>query len=126
MVNFLDGPAQGVQLELKRAPTFLRAVVAVAPPGERTKAAVPVWDALDQLDDSPRDGEVCHAYRKVADDGWMHIDYRDEKGRRRGVTLRNATYALVEHQPDQDVMRDNEKWREWCFQEKTRELQRGE
>jgi hypothetical protein len=126
VTNFFDGPAAGVQLELKRAPKFLRAVVSVAPPGERTQKAVAVWDALDQLDDAPRDGETCHAYRLVADDGWMHLDYRDKKGRRRGVTIRNATYAHMDTQPDQDTMRDTEKWRQWCLAEMTRELQRGE
>lgn len=43
MSNFIDGPAKGVHLSLRRSPMFLRAVC--EPNGK--------WDALDQLTDTP-------------------------------------------------------------------------
>lgn len=53
-VAFTDGPAEGVTLPaLRRLPVFLRVV---------QDAASGKWDALDQLEDEPREGEVVHVY----------------------------------------------------------------
>lgn len=108
--KFLDGPAMGVVLELQRAPLFLRVV-----------ADTHEFDALDLLTDKPELGEVIHAYRRVADDGWIHLDYTEKKtGRRKGKTIHSATYAVLDPQPPEDVLRDTAKWREFCTQEQAR------
>lgn len=110
--KFLDGPAKGVVLELQRAPPFLR--VTLSNDHDR-------WDALDLLTDTQETGEFIFAYRRVADDGWIHLDYTEKKsGRRRGRTIHSATYAVLEIQPPEDVLRDTAKWREFCTAEKAR------
>lgn len=57
IVHFLDGPPEIVaaSLTLQRTPEYLRVVV--APDGK--------VDALDQLDDTPREGETIYAYRRL-------------------------------------------------------------
>lgn len=52
MVEFLDGPAAGRSLALRRAPHFLRVVIG---PND-------TLDALDQPEDYPRFQETIHAY----------------------------------------------------------------
>jgi hypothetical protein len=109
MTRFTDGPAINTILDLERSPLFLRVVVATSADGVQTV------DALDKLDDVPHKDEAIHAYFKVADDGWMHLSYTEKKtGRRRGRTVKSATYTLYSNQPTDDVMRLAEKWREWC------------
>ena len=49
MTRFLDGPAAGVLLALRRAPLYLRVVY-------HAKREEP-WDALDQLADVPGEHE---------------------------------------------------------------------
>ena len=56
MTRFLDGPAAGNALMLRRAPLFLRVTI---------DAAGGKVDALDQLDDDPQDGETVHVYRQL-------------------------------------------------------------
>lgn len=109
MTRFTNGPAANSILELERSPLFLRVVIATSADGK------PNVDALDKLDDTPKPDEAIHAYFRVADDGWMHLCYTEKKtGRRRGRTVRSATYALYSNQPPDDVMRLTERWREWC------------
>lgn len=103
MTKFENGPAADTTLCLARVPLFLR--VAVADNGE--------VDALDQLDDEAKADETLYAYRKVSDDGTVHVDGRDRQGRRFGRWYVCATYALCEHQPDQATMLDVAAWREW-------------
>ena len=62
MTTFIDGPAKGQHLALKRAPRFLRVVVADGK-----------WDALDQIEDEPRPGELVYAYEVHGPVGSCHI-----------------------------------------------------
>ncbi len=106
MTRFVDGPAAGVSLDLRRLPIFLRVVR--DPEGK--------WDALDQLTDVPAPDEALVAYRKIAgSESSGFLDYTDKKtGRRCGRTFVAAKYAVVTEQPDDATMRDASKWREWC------------
>lgn len=113
MTKFQDGPAAGQLLELRRAPTFLRVVRDPTYASAACKRGRSEWDALDQLDDAPRPGEVLLAYRKVGDEGSMHL-LGTRNGRRFGRWIVRATYRLCEAQPDDSVMRDTGRWRAWC------------
>lgn len=53
MTTFLDGPAKGQTLILKRSPEILRVVLE-----PKTRK----WDALDQPEDAPRPGEMVYIY----------------------------------------------------------------
>jgi hypothetical protein len=64
VTRFIDGPAAGTVLSLKRSPLFLRAV---------QDPLDGKWDALDQLDDAPRPGERIVVYRKTEDRGMVHL-----------------------------------------------------
>jgi hypothetical protein len=55
MIHFLDGPATGQLLMLRRAPRYLRV----------TKSPRGVWDALDRLDDTPTAEEQVYVYVRV-------------------------------------------------------------
>jgi len=112
MIRFLDGPAAGVNLVLRRAPIMLRVV----------RSAAGEWDALDQLDDEPAAGEAVYVYRLQGDAGWMHIDYRDKAGRRRGETRMTGDYRYVEAQPGDQHTLTNAAWVAWCDANKDRIL----
>jgi hypothetical protein len=47
MITFLDGPAKGQHLLLKRAPRFLRVTMTIPSAGP-SELQVAKWDALDQ------------------------------------------------------------------------------
>jgi len=70
MSKFLDGPASGTTLMLRRAPIMLRAVC--GPNGE--------WDALDQLDDDPKADERIVVYVMVGVPMNFHVCARRSKG----------------------------------------------
>lgn len=101
MTRFLDGPAAGQTLGLRRAPLFLRAV--------RNEKGE--WDALDQPDDSPHGSETIVAYKQVAFHGHVHVCRRP----RGGGYFAMAEYRLVEPQPADSSMRTNKAWQEWCY-----------
>lgn len=101
MTKFTNGPADGVVLSLRRAPLYLR--VTKQRYGDK-------WDALDQLYDTPTIHEDLYAYRKVSDDGTVHL--KVSKGR--GGFFAMATYEFIEPQPDDRTMRVTEQWRWWC------------
>jgi hypothetical protein len=104
MTRFTDGPAAGKTLMLRRAPVFLRVV----------RNAKGEWDALDQLGDQPEPSETIVAYRKVKDDGWVHL--RSAKRGASGFYL-SAQYAVVDPQPDDSTMRSTQAWRAWCYEQ---------
>lgn len=99
MIRFVDGPAAGVTLMLRRAPLYLRV----------TKG--PHWDALDQLNDFPDPDEVLTAYRRVGTPGMVHIDFT----RKRSAWFAVATYRVVPDQPPDRVVRSTYLWRAWCW-----------
>lgn len=117
MITFIDGPAQGKTLELHRTPIMLRVVKSTLT-GE--------WDALDQLDDTPKASEEIHVYRmRPGSSGTVHVDYRDAKtGRRRGSWMKYAEYTLWPEQPADAIVRTNERWREWCNSLQQSELEK--
>ncbi len=90
--------------QLGRLPWFLRVVVEHRrceprdlAPGVPMPETVAVWDALDQLDDTPRPEEEIHVYMQHR---WSHS---------RGIGF----VAEYLHVPDVDgeTVRDNEAWR---------------
>lgn len=115
MVSLLDGPAEGQTLTLRRAPVYLRVVRdPMAPENnklvKRAKDKRLEWDALDQLEDEPADGEEIYVYRRVSDQGPVHICTIP---RSRSGWYRMAEYR---HVPDVDGedLRDTVAWRRWC------------
>jgi hypothetical protein len=105
VTKFREGPAAGVSLELRRAPKYLRVVCSQSTG----------WDALDQLDDTPKPEEKIYAYLLVEDRGSVFVDGRDKKGKRTGGLYRMAAYAYIESQPPDVVLRSTVQWREWCY-----------
>lgn len=99
MISFSDGPAQGVNLMLRRAPYFLR----VTFDGKD-------WDGLDQLSDSPRSDEKVYVYRINSFPTWCHV--RASKPANSGVFM-HADYSLFEPQPPDETLRDVVAWRKW-------------
>lgn len=107
VVTLLDGPAAG-EYALRRAPVFLRAVVAAN--GKR--------DVLDLLDDTPRPDETVHVYRAVPGTNSMPPDsmficVRDGNGGYRQATgVASGEYHWL---PDVDggTVRATAAWRAW-------------
>lgn len=99
MIRFLDGPAAGVVLWLKRAPVLLRAVE------HHGK-----WDGLDQIEDDPQPGESVHVYVRSSAVRAVHVSRRSGGG---GV-YPMADYRYASRQPGGEHGRDRAKWRQWC------------
>lgn len=97
MTKFLDGPAEGVVLALKRAPLLLR--VTRSPAGE--------WDALDQLNDTPNADETLVAYHLVSGPCMVHVNM----GRRGCGWYQLGEYRVVATQPTDAEMRTTVAWR---------------
>jgi hypothetical protein len=109
---FLDVPAirgKMPALELRRTPMFLRFVM--------TGTDWQTLDALDQLDDAPKPEERVLAAVKDGEDGCLHLDSRDNRGRRVGQWFKTATYRLIAPQPEQSVLRDAARWQAWVLQQ---------
>jgi hypothetical protein len=105
VLTFRDGPLAGKSVLCRRAPVYLRAVI--APDGQ--------VDALDQLGDEPDAGEVLHAYVRIGAAGNLHVDGTDRQGRRFGRWYASGEYRLCDPQPDDATMRDRDAWRQWCL-----------
>lgn len=97
MVTFIDGPAIGRRLNLRRTPVFLRVVV----------EADGRFDALDQLDDDPTPTETIYAYRLTGQPS-RGIACTRGKGCR---TFVHAEYRLCEDQPIGSESRES--WSQW-------------
>jgi hypothetical protein len=104
VTRFLDGPAAGTTLYLKRAPVYLRAVQGPAGP---THAGD--WDALDQLEDEPRSSERIVVYRLEGEPTFCHIN----RGGRGSGFYRGGAYRVVEPQPTDLEVRSTAAWRAW-------------
>ncbi len=102
MTKFVDGPAAGVTLALRRSPLFLRVVRSGSD-----------WDALDQVDDTPGPSEALFAYRRVDSFGPVHVLGQDKAGRRWSGWFEHADYAVCDPQPTEATMRSTLAWREW-------------
>lgn len=99
MTTFLDGPAKGVTLRLRRAPVYLRAVTSAGK-----------WDALDQLDDRASEDETVFAYELVGEPTWYHI----RAARGQSGCFRGGDYRLTQPQPDEAILRDTTQWQSWA------------
>lgn len=113
MIQFVDGPACGTALELRRAPIFLRVVI----------AADGSVDALDQLDDVPQPRETIHVYR-LRGSVFRGIACSRGRGGRGCQHFLAARYVLHDSQPGEAV-RDNAAWRAWASGQKSDPGQRG-
>ena len=102
-VSLRVGVSRGM-LPLRRTPKFLRFVL--------TGSDWATLDALDQLDDEPREGEHVVA-AVLKESSTMHLD-GVRNGRRFGAWRKVVTYEPVTPQPPQDLLRDAAKWREWA------------
>lgn len=116
MTRFLDGPATGQTMMLRRAVIFLRVTrkkFALAENVSRTEK----FDALDAPDDTPAADEELFCYKNTGKEGGnVHIRFGGNQKRRSGFYA-IAEYALYPDQPPDEVMRDNTRWREWCKQQ---------
>lgn len=97
MIKLLDGPVAGTYM-VKRAPVFLRAVV--ARDGKK--------DVLDQLDDEPSEDETIHVYELIGESGWVHINM----GRKGSGFYATGDYRHVPM--DGEAVRPAIEWRAWC------------
>jgi hypothetical protein len=103
VITFIGGPATARQgMLLRRAPDYLRIVV----------DADGGVDALDQLVDTPQDGELVHVYRRRGGVDAAHLCYRGKQKHRSGY------YAIAEYEYLADVdgeqLRDTDAWRAWA------------
>ena len=101
MTTFIDGPAKGQTLMLRRAPLYLR-VVRHSITGE--------WDALDQIKDRPAVHEEVTVYERREVQGTVHINY----GGGKGGWYQRAVYELAPTQPETAIVRENARWQSWC------------
>lgn len=107
-VQFIDGPAAGRFLRLRRAPLLLRV----------TQSREGEFDALDQPDDFANEDETLHVYVLTGAPQFVHI-----KACRKSQSgwYATATYQLLKlEQPPQHVLRTNSLWRGWCEQNRER------
>lgn len=108
MTTFLDGPAKGQILMCQRAPLFLR--VTFVP----QRIDPNPWDALDLIEDAPREGEVLYAYKLQGEAGACFMDWRGKDGRRKGGRFATGSYFFCDPQPTDAQMRETEAWQHWC------------
>ena len=104
-MRFLDGPACGTILALKRAPLFLRVVI----------DADGTVDALDQLDDEPKPTEGIFVYIRDGKPSTYHVLCTP---RRLSGWHLDADYRLYAEQPGDEETRDNHAWRKWAAKQR--------
>ena len=73
-----------------------------------------IVDALDRLEDRPEASEQLVAYRLAGPVGSVHVQYSNPMDSPGGGWYKTATYAIVDPQPADEVMRDADRWREWA------------
>lgn len=96
----LDGPAAGINLSLRSCPTYLRLVH--GPDG---------WDALDQPEDRPQEGETVWPYR-IVDGTWGVVFVRP------GGRYEYGDYRVIEDvEPGLPAMfgQNRDLWRAWLM-----------
>jgi hypothetical protein len=104
VTTFDDGPARGQTLELRRSPRFLRVC----------RSPDLTFDALDQLEDTPKPEETLIAYEKAGTSRGF-VEYRG-KDRHKSGPFQVVRYRMIPDQPDDATMRDGEAWRRWCVE----------
>lgn len=108
MTTFEDGPAKGQRLMLHRAPIFLR----VTEKGGK-------FDALDQVDDTPRPDEMLYAYQLAERPGHCHINTGRKPG---GGFYPVAKYRMIVPQPLLEEMLTREAWVKWVERNKEKAI----
>lgn len=103
MITFLDGPAAGRTLAVRRAKFFLR----VTFDGKK-------WDCLNEMWDEAAAAEKLFVYILTEKPTAVHI-----KGRTRADSgwYAMARYRFLARQPADADIRANANWRRWCFAE---------
>lgn len=109
MCKFIDGPAKGKLLRIARLPLFLRVVI-------DSDGTV---DALDQLDDAPKESEAVHVYMRCSQPCTVHVDgSRWDKVKKRNVRFgewfQTADYRHFPKAPADEVLRSPTEWPAWC------------
>lgn len=122
MTHFLDGPAKGQALMLRRAVMLLRVTrkrfALETHPEPHQKADQ--FDALDAPEDTPTQSEEVFVYVNTgASNGTCHMRFGGNQKHRSGFYAM-AEYRLYDVQPDDEIMRDNDKWRAWCQTQRER------
>lgn len=114
MIRFLDGPADGTELSLRRAPRFLRVVV-------DAKGRI---DALDLLDDVAGAGETVHVYQGDVDTLMALPDdiFVCTSGPG-GLRQAGGAEGVYRHRGDVEgePLRDTATWRSWVTEEVERQ-----
>ena len=109
MIKFLDGPAAGQILALRRAPIFLR--VAFNPMARRpARGKDRQWDALDAMDDVAKEHEQLFVYIANEPPGSVHLCCRPRSA---GGWFATGTYRLSPDQPDPSILHDNAAYYVW-------------
>ena len=100
MTKFIDGPAAGVVLSLRRAPILLRVV----------RSPNRNWDALDRLEDEPRPRESIVVYVLNTVPTRMHLNCRPRSA---SGFYAVAEYRVWPYQPDDSFLRTTDRWAAW-------------
>lgn len=110
MARFLDGPAAGLEMDLRTCPTMLRLVQSTDPDMPFARRRRGGWDALDQPDDVPNAHELrLLVYRLVAGtNGVVFV--------RPGGRFEYGDYTHVEGlaHPLLEAFRDRDTFRTWA------------
>jgi len=102
MVEFIDGPAVGKFLDLKRAPAFIRLTE------DNGK-----FGALDQIGDEPKASENITVYILTSPVQRYHLKRSGKYKGQSGWKIR-ARYKQHSEQPEDGILRDNEQWQSWA------------
>lgn len=102
MVEFIDGPAKGAQLNLRRIPKFIRVVI----------DATGNVDALDLKTDRAQANEKVYVYRAV--DNTSVSGFVCGIKRAHGCIFFNSCkYAMYKDQPENSIMHHRALWEQW-------------
>jgi hypothetical protein len=99
MTTFVDGPAAGQRLMLRRGVKYIRAV---------RNRVTGKWDALDQVEDTPGEAEEIFAYvgKNIG-----HCHVRASGGG--GGIFSIGSYEFIPEQPTDEQMRNHRMWVAW-------------
>lgn len=102
MIKFIDGPARGIELNLRRAPKYLRVVIDDSG----------IVDALDQKQDVAKPNEKIFAYVMT-----LQGATRFRCGTKRGCIVEvDAQYRYCNKQPSDKIARNLKSWEIWVEQ----------
>jgi len=101
MITFVDGPAPGQTLVVRRAKFFLR----VTFDGSK-------WDCLNEYFDTAAAGETLYVYLLIEKPTAVHLKMtkRSQSG-----WYAMARYRFLPEQPADADIRENASWRIWCL-----------